>query len=394
MADTRPARDGCALRPDRRAPRRSRAATDLDTALGAIAGRPASPLGRRVRRSALQDPDEPGLELAARSGSTSAAIEARPCGPRSHTDSAPPHDRGSSRDRRTVAMRRGRAGRSIASRGGIDGPGGAIAFGWRGAPRRGDEARSSRRSRTSRRSPAIGRGSASMVAERSEWFERMAHTRPADRPRERADVRAGSSSSRSPAPRARAARSRSRCSTSTASPRRTTTAGHEAGDDVLRRSRRSSPSRSASSTPSPAIGGDEFVLVAPGSAGVTVARRVLDGHRGAAGRRMGGRSRVSAGVARFPTDGTDAEGLLGAAHAALERRTAGRGVARGGRPQQPTAGGSPSLTARSSRRPPARGSAGSAPSRPARARGSGRASRRARSRVAREVNRRRPEAAT
>ena len=49
-------------------------------------------------------------------------------------------------------------------------------------------------------------------------------------------------------------------------------------------------------------GGDEFVLVAPGSAGVTVARRVLDGiaKLDAVGAHT---ITVSAGVARFPQDG-------------------------------------------------------------------------------------------
>lgn len=63
-------------------------------------------------------------------------------------------------------------------------------------------------------------------------------------------------------------------------------------------------------------GGDEFLLVAPGSAGVTVARRVLDGI--AALPSVAGRSvSVSAGVARFPIDGTSPEELIAAAEAAL-----------------------------------------------------------------------------
>lgn len=64
------------------------------------------------------------------------------------------------------------------------------------------------------------------------------------------------------------------------------------------------------------VGGDEFVLVAPGSAGVTVARRVIEGIS-----RLepveGHVVSVSAGVARFPNDGTDAGALLAAARGAL-----------------------------------------------------------------------------
>jgi diguanylate cyclase (GGDEF)-like protein len=63
-------------------------------------------------------------------------------------------------------------------------------------------------------------------------------------------------------------------------------------------------------------GGDEFVLVAPGPAGVTVARRVLDGIaklepvEGAA-------ISVSAGVARYPADGASADVLIAAARDAV-----------------------------------------------------------------------------
>ncbi|HYO42273.1 MAG TPA: GGDEF domain-containing protein [Candidatus Limnocylindrales bacterium] len=63
-------------------------------------------------------------------------------------------------------------------------------------------------------------------------------------------------------------------------------------------------------------GGDEFVLVAPGPAGVTVARRVLDGV--ATLDSTGDHAvTVSAAVARFPQDGADAETLLAVARAAL-----------------------------------------------------------------------------
>jgi len=64
------------------------------------------------------------------------------------------------------------------------------------------------------------------------------------------------------------------------------------------------------------IGGDEFVLVAPGSGGVVVADRILR-----AVEALGGAGdatlTVSAGIARFPDDGTSAEELLDAALGAL-----------------------------------------------------------------------------
>ena len=74
------------------------------------------------------------------------------------------------------------------------------------------------------------------------------------------------------------------------------------------------------------IGGDEFVVVAPGSGGVVVADRILRALEalGAAG----GRSiTVSAGIARFPADGTSADELMSSALGALEgARTTGAGV--------------------------------------------------------------------
>lgn len=63
-------------------------------------------------------------------------------------------------------------------------------------------------------------------------------------------------------------------------------------------------------------GGDEFLVVAPGSAGMTVARRVLDAI--AARPATPGRPiSVSAGVARFPSDGASSDELVAAAEGAL-----------------------------------------------------------------------------
>ncbi len=74
------------------------------------------------------------------------------------------------------------------------------------------------------------------------------------------------------------------------------------------------------------IGGDEFVVVAPGSGGVAVAERVLRAIEALEPVR-GGAVTVSAGVARFPTDGTSADALLGSALVALESaRASGHGA--------------------------------------------------------------------
>ncbi|HYN48868.1 MAG TPA: GGDEF domain-containing protein [Candidatus Nanopelagicales bacterium] len=74
------------------------------------------------------------------------------------------------------------------------------------------------------------------------------------------------------------------------------------------------------------IGGDEFAVVAPGSGGVVVADRLLRSI--AALEPVGGVPlSVSAGVARFPADGTSADELLLAALGALgAARESGRGA--------------------------------------------------------------------
>lgn len=62
-------------------------------------------------------------------------------------------------------------------------------------------------------------------------------------------------------------------------------------------------------------GGDEFLLVAPGATGTTVVRRIVDA---VAARPFGEqRCTVSAGLARFPIDGSTSDDLIAAATAAL-----------------------------------------------------------------------------
>lgn len=93
-------------------------------------------------------------------------------------------------------------------------------------------------------------------------------------------------------------------------------AGSRAGDDVLRQVATVLAESVRLVDTVARTGGDEFVLVAPGPAGVTVARRVMDGIARLDG--VGGEPvSVSAAVARFPQDGADATSLLDAARAAL-----------------------------------------------------------------------------
>lgn len=92
--------------------------------------------------------------------------------------------------------------------------------------------------------------------------------------------------------------------------------GPAAGDDIL---------REVAATLSESVrlvdtvarwGGDEFLVVAPGSAGMTVAQRVIDA-LAARPAPEGRRITVSAGVARFPADGATSDQLVAAAETAL-----------------------------------------------------------------------------
>lgn len=65
------------------------------------------------------------------------------------------------------------------------------------------------------------------------------------------------------------------------------------------------------------FGRDEFLVIAPGSAGASMARRIAEAVTGLDPLDGGARISISAGVARFPTDATSSEALLEAAEEAL-----------------------------------------------------------------------------
>jgi two-component system cell cycle response regulator len=92
--------------------------------------------------------------------------------------------------------------------------------------------------------------------------------------------------------------------------------GRAAGDDVLREVAAVGAESIRFVDTMARWGGDEFVLVAPGAKGTTVARRIVESV--AARPEIKGRKfTVSAGIARFPTDGTTGDELIAAATAAL-----------------------------------------------------------------------------
>jgi diguanylate cyclase (GGDEF)-like protein len=93
-------------------------------------------------------------------------------------------------------------------------------------------------------------------------------------------------------------------------------AGRSVGDDVLREVAAVAAESVRFVDTLARWGADEFMLVAPGATGTTVVKRIVEAV--AAQPPIGGqRVTVSAGLARFPGDGTTGEALIEAATAAL-----------------------------------------------------------------------------
>ena len=156
----------------------------------------------------------------------------------------------------------------------------------------------------------------SLVTERAEWYERVSHT----------DALTGLANARTvrrvlELEVARAQRQGSDVSVAVFDvddfKRLNADAGSRAGDLVLRQVASILAESVRLVDTIGRVGADEFVLVAPGSAGVTVAKRIMDGIT-KLDPVEGYAVSVSAGVARFPADGTDADTLLTAARSALD----------------------------------------------------------------------------
>ena len=102
--------------------------------------------------------------------------------------------------------------------------------------------------------------------------------------------------------------------------------GPSAGDDILREVAATLAESVRLVDTVARWGGDEFLVVAPGSAGMTVAQRVIDALAArpmASGRRIS----VSVGLARFPADGASSDQLVEAARTALvAAKTSGPGA--------------------------------------------------------------------
>ena len=312
-------------------------AGDLETALDGLVTAAASALGASMGAVLVQDPDRPGLQPVATHGFDEAAAArlADDVADPSHPFAVAALGRRATFDREATMP----DGSSfvgaylplVLSTGGVEEVVGSIGFGWPSPHTLDDGARELLNAFASLASIAVDRARlASTAAERSDWFERMAHSDPLT----------GLANERTVArilelELARAGRQGSEVSLAMFDvddfQATNQSGGHEAGDDVLRRVAAVLAESVRLVDTVGRIGGDEFVLVAPGSAGMTVAQRVLDGIQAlpaVAGRPI----TVSAGVARFPADGADSEALIASASSALARaRDEGRGTVAAGR---------------------------------------------------------------
>jgi diguanylate cyclase (GGDEF)-like protein len=300
--------------------------SDLDTAVERLLTLAVDALGASLGVVYLQDPDRVELQL----GVTVGVDEALAAGLEGALAVGEDVVAATARDRSSRTVSGGGvpavlSGAGIAtallrgltvSRGGIDIPVGVLVVGWDDEVVLAAEHEELASALADLTAVAIDRSRlASMILERSEWFERMAHTDPLT----------GLANQRTFArvlelELARAARQGSEISLAVFDVDGLTDLnaglGHQAGDDVLRAIATVLAESVRLVDTVARYGGDEFVVIAPGSAGATVAKRVVDGV--AALPAVGAHQlSVSAGVAKFPTDGANADELLAAAQAAL-----------------------------------------------------------------------------
>ena len=296
-------------------------AADLDQGLGELLAAAVAALGASSALVSLQDPDRPAPELALTVGLDDAAQGAAVAAvvDPSHPLTAAGRERAERRVGPTVALP------LVASRAGIEEPLGAIAVTFA------SEADATGADPTFLKlvadiaALAVDRSRlAATAAERSDWFERLAHTDPLTGLANRRTI-----SRVLELELTRAGRQGGEVSVAIFDvdefARVNDDSSPKAGDDVLRSVAAVLAGSVRLVDTVARYGGDEFLLVAPGSAGAAVARRVLDGI--AELPPVDGRPiTISAGVARFPDDGTDVDSVVAAAQAALDR---GRSERRG-----------------------------------------------------------------
>ena len=313
---------------------------DIDHALAALLDAAVRASGADAAAVFLQDPDRVSLEPAVRVGLSDAAWSRLVQALDAETDpiATAARERTASRLNATddangsggglleaIDARRAAIEPLVVTRRGIQQGLGALLVAWRGGSADAGGEDRLVTAIASLASVAVDHARlASLVAERSEWFERIAQSDPlTGLANERAFGRVLEMEL------ARAARQGSQVSVALFDvdgfSEINRAAGHEAGDDVLKTVAAVLNESVRLVDTVARIGGDEFVLLAPGAAGATVAQRVIESVgqlQDAAGTSLS----VSAGVAHFPANGETAGAVLDAAAAALAEAK-GRGPA-------------------------------------------------------------------
>jgi diguanylate cyclase (GGDEF)-like protein len=288
--------------------------TDLDEGIGALLSGAVAAVGASSATVSLQDPDRPDPELALTIGldevAQLAAVTA--AADPAHPLTTAARDRVETSAGSTVAYP------LIAARNGIEEALGAVAFSFPNGATPTDADAALLRLVADIAALAVDRGRlASTISERSEWFERLAHTDPLT----------GLANARTVSrvlemELARAARQGTEVAVAIFDivdfGAINEDAGRDAGDDLLRSVAAILAGSVRLVDTVARSGADEFLLVAPGPDGAIVAQRVVDGV--AELPPVGGRAvRIAVGLARFPADGTDANGIMTAAQNALRR---------------------------------------------------------------------------
>jgi diguanylate cyclase (GGDEF)-like protein len=304
----------------------------LDETLTTILASVAQTTGAELGAVFVAHPDRPDLQLVAAHGLAPEALPGFAAEVAQHPDH--PIAQAAATGTPTIGRRGTRPGGIatvgadlplVVTRDGIDAPLGVCSFGWRAPHEIDDGERLFLGALADVVALAVDRAIlGSMAAERSDWFERLAHT----------DALTGLANSRTLArvlelELARASRQGSEVSVALFDidgfAALNEQHGRPTGDAALRQVAVALAESVRFVDTVARTGADEFVLVAPGSAGLAVARRVLERvsaieSAGAAG------VTASAGVARFPADGTSADELMTAARGALtSARSAGAG---------------------------------------------------------------------
>jgi diguanylate cyclase (GGDEF)-like protein len=299
-------------------------AETAEAAIGAILGDASAVVGAQLGAVFVQDPEAGDLQLVGAVGFPDEAL------PGFAAEVADDPDHPITRAAATMTRSIGRVGQRpdgatmtgvdlplVVTRDGIDQSLGVVSFGWHGEREIDANTATLLGGVADLLAAAVDRARlASLVHERAEWFERLSQTDPLT----------GLANARTLArvlelELARAGRQGGEVSVAIFDvdgfAGLNEREGRAAGDDALRRVAEVLGVSVRLVDTIARTGADEFVVVAPGSAGATVARRIADGV--SAIEREGATSlSVTTGVATFPADGGSSAELLGAARAALD----------------------------------------------------------------------------